>query len=417
MAKKTWLRRTIGLLATAALSLGVAGCGALNSTTAPHHQAASTSSKAPILIGGTLSLTGAFADPSAQYKMVDEYWANQINKHGGLLGRPVKLIILNDESNPSTSASEYETLINQDHVNLLLAPYTTYVGSPDVPIILSHHMLMFNAGFVGEQLFDQAKGWMVSFYTYQDIQYTQNFFKWMHSLPASKRPKTIAVLTDQNPFTIADLQGYDGQGGLLRYAKQYGFKIVLNEQYPAGTTNFDSLIEQAKLKGAQALVALTLPNSGFLIAKTVYQLHYHPMVEFFGGSEVTTLPNWSSLGAAANGTMSTTVAAPNQHFNGLAQIVALFKAHGVKVLPSYAASAYAALQVIQQAVTATHSLNQEVLYKYVHSHTFNTAVGRIHFAPNGTLPNTSLVLQYLHGTNVVVWPKQYATGSAVVPMP
>jgi branched-chain amino acid transport system substrate-binding protein len=50
----------------------------------------------PIVIGGTLGLTGAYAEPSADYKAVYDLWLEQINKKGGLLGRPVKMIIYND---------------------------------------------------------------------------------------------------------------------------------------------------------------------------------------------------------------------------------------------------------------------------------------------------------------------------------
>ncbi|MCL6442627.1 MAG: amino acid ABC transporter substrate-binding protein [Alicyclobacillus sp.] len=405
---KSWVRMMGAGVMSAVTALALSGGGAA---------AAAAKDDGTITIGTTLSLTGIYAEPAAQYKLVDDYWVKQINSHGGLLGKKVKMIIYDDQSNPANAASLYQQLINQDHVNFILAPYTTYVGSPVVPIALSHHMVLFNPGFVGMGLFKKANGWMISTYPYQDVQYSQRFFQWLHSLPKSKRPTKIAVLTNQNPFTLAALQGYNGKDGVLNYAKQYGFKIVLNQQYPESTTNFDSLIEKAKLAGADCLIALTLPNDGMEIARTVAKLNYHPKVEFFGGSQVTTLPNWGSLGAAAEGTMSTTPAMPNENFTGLAELVKLFKQHGIKVLPGYAAIDLAALQVLQQAVTATQSLDQTTIKNYVLSHTFDTAVGKIHYNPDGTLPNTSLVIQYQHGTNIVVWPKKYATGQPELPKP
>src|SRR5579875_3030371 len=74
----------------------------------------------PIVIGGTLGLTGAYAGPSADYKATYDYWLQQVNSHGGLLGHPVKMIIYDDESNPATAQSLYQRLIHQDKVNLLL---------------------------------------------------------------------------------------------------------------------------------------------------------------------------------------------------------------------------------------------------------------------------------------------------------
>ena len=403
----------MGVFATVLASLSMvlfAGSTTVSAAKAPSGPA--------IVIGGTLSLTGAFAESGQQYYMVDKYWVSQINKEGGLLGRPVKLVIYDDQSDPTTCTALYQKLINTDHVNFLLAPYSTYLGAPVLPIVLQHHMMLWNYGFVGTSLFDQAKGMMVSTYNYQDIQYTYGFFQLMQSLPKSERPTKLAVLTDQNPFTLAVLNGAAGEyGGLVQYAKHYGYKIVMNQQYPSSTTDFTSLIQQAKLSGADALIALALPTDALDIARTVGQLGYKPKVEFFGGSQVTTLPNWSTLGTADEDNLSTTVAMPNQNYNGLAQIVQLFKKDGVNVLPSYAASAYATFQILQQAVTKTHSLNQTTVDKYVLSHQFNTAIGKIAFLKNGTLPFNGLVVQYQKGQNVVVWPSKYATGTFVSPLP
>ncbi len=405
------IRRWLGAAATLLASLSmVFAFGSVNVAAAP--------SGKPIVIGGTLSLTGAFAESGQQYYMVDKYWVNQINKEGGLLGRPVKLVIYDDQSDPTTCTALYQKLISTDHVNFLLAPYSTYLGAPVLPIALANHMMLWNYGFVGESLFDQAKGMMVTTYNYQDTQYTYGLFQLLSTLPKSERPTKLAVLTDQNPFTLAVLNGVPGEyGGFVQYAKHYGYQIVMNQQYPASTTDFTSLVQQAKLAGADGLVVLALPTDALDIARTVGQLGYKPKIEFFGGSQVTTLPNWSSLGAAAKDTISTTVAMPNQNFNGLAAINTLFKQHNINVLPSYAASAYALFQVLQTAVQQTRSLNQVTLDKYVLSHQFNTAIGKIRYKSNGTLPFNGLVVQYTTGKNVVVWPAKYATGKVVTPLP
>src|ERR1700680_2922235 len=65
-----------------------------NATRAAHQQAAS-----PILIGMSLSLTGDFSADGIAFQQGYTLWAADINKHGGLLGRQVKLVILSDASN------------------------------------------------------------------------------------------------------------------------------------------------------------------------------------------------------------------------------------------------------------------------------------------------------------------------------
>ena len=118
----------------------------------------------PIVIGGTLGLTGAFAEPSTDYKAVYDLWLEQVNKKGGIMGRPVKMIIYNDESNPTVAQALYNRLLDQDKVDLVLAPYTTFVGGAIVPIVMSHKKVLFNGGFVGINLFRNNKGWIVGSY-------------------------------------------------------------------------------------------------------------------------------------------------------------------------------------------------------------------------------------------------------------
>ena len=210
----------------------------------------------PVVVGGTLGLTGAFAGPSAEYKAVYDRWLDQVNKAGGLLGRPVKMTIYNDESTPTIAQSLYNRLIDQDHADLLLAPYTTVVGGAVVPIVMSHHMMLFNGGFVGLNIFDNAKGWIVGTYTFQEPDYTRGVFELIKTLPEAQRPKRVAILTAQNPFTIVDREGFQGQGGALNFAKAAGMSVVVDEQYPPNTTDFTGLIQKAKAANADLLLEL-----------------------------------------------------------------------------------------------------------------------------------------------------------------
>ena len=127
-------RATLGVVVVASFALLLGACSsgsspsASTTASAPAASGSGAPSGEPIKIGGTLGLTGIFSGPSAGYKATYEYWAKEVNASGGLLGRPVELTIYDDESTPATAATLYQRLINQDKVDLLLAPYTTAVG-------------------------------------------------------------------------------------------------------------------------------------------------------------------------------------------------------------------------------------------------------------------------------------------------
>jgi branched-chain amino acid transport system substrate-binding protein len=377
--------------------------------------AALSSSSAPVTIGGTLGLTGSLSETSAEYEAVYDYWAGQVNAHGGLLGHKVVLDILNDNSTASTAQADYQTLLTQDNVDLLLAPYATFVGVPVVPLVRSAGKLLFNGGFVGEQYFDQGDGWMIATYTYQEPYYTEGLFKAIAAMPARERPTKVAILTNDNPFTIVDRDGFNGQGGAIRFARQDGMKVVYSQTYSSTTTDFTSAVTRAKASGADMLLILGLPDDEDDIVKEAHVLGYRPKITCVCGSQATTLPNWTSLGSATEDVVGTTVAWPSQRFPGMAQVDAFSKGRGETTVPTYDYVAYAALQVLQQAVEGAKTLNQQALKNYIQAHTFHTAVGNIRYDPDGITNFSEVITQTVNGAQRPVWPAGVATAKLVDP--
>lgn len=367
----------------------------------------------PIVIGGSLGLTGMYSGPSAGYKAAYEYAVDQINSEGGLLGRPVELKLYDDESNATTAQQLYQKLINDDKVDLLLAPYTTAVGGAVVPITERAGKILFDAGFFSKKLHSTSK-LMVSGWTYQEPEASKPFFEYLKTLPEDQRPTKLAIATEQNPFTIADRDGFDGQDGVLNYAKELGMTVVSNEEYDGTATDLTGVVQHAKAAGADVFVSLGLPNGSALMAKTVHQEGFAPKYYCQCGSQVTTLPNWPDLGDAALGVFSTTTAWPTQKNPGLADLYEhMKKALDSDVLPAYAAVGYAIMQVMQQAINGAQTLDQQKLRDYIGSHSFETAVGTLTYNPDGTVKFGALLLQYQKGGNQVIWPASEATGDAV----
>jgi branched-chain amino acid transport system substrate-binding protein len=368
----------------------------------------------PIVIGGTLGLTGAFAEPSTDYKAVYDLWLEKVNKKGGLLGRPVKMIIYNDESTPTVAQALYNRLLDQDKVDLVLAPYTTFVGGAVVPIVMAQKKVLFNGGFVGINIFNNAKGWIVGSYNYQEPDYTRGLFEMLKSIPEDQRPKRAAIFTAQNPFTIVVRAGVDGKGGALNYAKDAGIQVVVDEQYPPNTTDFTGLVQKAKNANADVVLALGLPNDTLQIARTVQQQGYKPSVFCTCGSQVTTLKGWAGLGEANEGGFGTTIAWPTQPFAGIAELAEIFKKRGYATLPTYAIGGTAILEVLEQAVNGAKTLDQEKIKEYIQKTVFKTVGGDFKYQDNGTPVYSQIVLQYQKGKNEIVWPKQFRTADPVL---
>ncbi|HSK95963.1 MAG TPA: ABC transporter substrate-binding protein, partial [Euzebyales bacterium] len=171
----------------------------------------------PIRIGGTLGLTGTFAGPSAAAMAAYEYWAADVNASGGLLGRPVELVIYDDGSNPATARDLYRRLIDQDQVDLLLGPYGTRIGVAVLPLAEDNGMVLFNGGFAGLEHF-RGTDWMVGAATYQEPDVARGVFELIDTLPWHRRPRRIGIATVRDPVTLRVRDGVDGEGGVRALA-------------------------------------------------------------------------------------------------------------------------------------------------------------------------------------------------------
>lgn len=372
----------------------------------------------PIKVGGTLGLTGVFSGPSAGYQATYDYWVDQVNAEGGLLGRPVELIIYDDESTAATAQTLYQRLINEDQVDLLLAPYTTAVSSAIVPLAAQNEMVVWNGGFINEAIF-RSNEWVVSSYTRMEGDTTRPVFELIDGLPEAERPTRVGIITEQNPFALAVRDGYEGEGGARAYAQDRGMEIVLDEEYAPTTTDFSTLIQRAAAADVEVFFALSLPNPASLIAQAVADdPAFQPVIYCSCASEVTSLASWADLGPAANGVMAVTAAWPTDGYPGLQELADHLEAtEGYPYIPNYAVVGMAAVQVMEQAVEGVGSLDQAALRDYVKGKTFETVGGPLTYTEGNVPDFSTLLLQWQDDENVAIWPEDRATGEPVIPMP
>lgn len=399
---QSFVRRSVLAAAAAGLAISLA--------------APAVAQDGPVKIGGTLGLTGTLSEASSDYKAVYDLWLKQVNEKGGLLGRPVEMLIYNDESTPTVAQSLYNRLLDEDQIDLVLAPFATFVGGAIVPLVQSHEKILFNGGFVGINIFKNAQGSIIGSYTYQEPDYTRGLFDLLKTMPENERPEKIAIFTLQNPFTLVVRDGLNGEGGALNFAEEMGIPVVVNEQYPPNTTDFNGLVQKAKAAGADMVLQLGLLNDTLQVARTIAQQGYKPRIFCTCGSQVTTVAAWPKLGSAAEGAFGSIPSWPTQDYNGLKELARHFKEErNQPTLPTYAIVGYAILQVLEQAVEGAQTLDQEKLKDYIHSHEFNTVAGNIRYQADGTPEYSQVVIQFLDGENQVVWPEQFRTAPPVIP--
>ncbi len=356
--------------------------------------------KKEIVFGGAVALTGPASFDGAYYKKGYELWVEEVNKRGGILGTPVKLILYDDKSNPNEAISRYEKLITVDKVDFLLSPWSSGIVAPVAAVGQKYNKLLVEGGGCAEPIFERGNKWIFSTMTAVDNQHSQNLFEWMQTLPADKRPKT-ATLTYHN-----SLWAQGCAKGVRTRAAASGVRLLLDEAYSPTMSDATPLVSKIKAANPDAILNCGYLSDGVLIARTLKEMRVNAKILWMSDGP----PNraWGSiLGDVANYTLGTTHWEPGVPYTGAKALAALYKEKYHEDIYDKVALAWASLQVYEQAITAVKSLDQEKIRDYIRSHSFDLVVGPTRFAENG-MPTISTLLdvQWVNGKRIVVWPKK-----------
>src|SRR5215471_12725190 len=77
----------------------------------------------PLKIGYSMALSGGLGPNGRSALLAQKIWEEDTNAKGGLLGRRVKLIYYDDQTNPATVPGIYTKLLDIDKVDLIIGGY------------------------------------------------------------------------------------------------------------------------------------------------------------------------------------------------------------------------------------------------------------------------------------------------------
>ena len=190
----------------------------------------------PIKIGISLSLSGDFSADGQAFQQGYKLWASDINKAGGLLGHPVTLDIKSDASLPAQVQTNYQALISNDHVALTFGPFSSLLTIPAAKTTARYGYAMVEGAGGAPSVFS-LKLHNVFDVALPVANSLVPFANWISTLPASKRPKTVAYVTSNDPFTEPQIPVAQA---ILSKA---GIKSVYNHVFPAEVTDFTPIAD------------------------------------------------------------------------------------------------------------------------------------------------------------------------------
>jgi branched-chain amino acid transport system substrate-binding protein len=185
-------------------AVSVTACGITSSGT-PSNSGNGGPAGNPITVGFTVSLTGSFAADGQAVLKGYQLWRDDVNANGGLLGRPVKLVYLNDNSDPTVAQKDYAKLITQDHVNLTVGPFSTLLTVPAGQVSHKYGYAFVEGSGGGPKVFQQNLPNLFAVSAPVANQMVP-FAKWVASLPPGSRPAKAAYVMVDDPFADPTVQ-------------------------------------------------------------------------------------------------------------------------------------------------------------------------------------------------------------------
>lgn len=357
----------------------------------------------PLKIGYSIANTGLFSKAAPSQMTAYDLWAEQVNAAGGLdvagEKRPVELVWYDDESDPAKSAQIYEKLINDDKVDLLLAPW----GTP-------HHLNV--AGVVEQNGFPMVGNTAASV-AIREVQPGNIWFP-TSAIPDRIGPaltdmlkeqgvKSVGILANVLPFSQENLQF------LVPALEAAGIEVKLNESYPPDIKDMTPLLTQLKAANVDAVLALTYPSDAFLYMGQAKELGISAPYQFLLiGPTIAAFKD--AFGPVADGVITVGHWAESQ--TDWPRAKPFFDAYVAKygAAPDYldSALAYMSCEILQQAV-AKAGLDHDKLREAISTMTFDTINGPVRFdgVENAITPTAFLQIQ--GGAMQIVWPKDIAT--------
>lgn len=407
-------RRLLLVLPVVGVMLAVAAVAQSSSS-----QRSSQKFDGTIKFGTAMSLTGALAAEARTSKDGYDFMINAINKKGGIPvgGKKykVELVSYDDQSSADTAVRLYEKLINEDHVNFLLGPYSSGVTLATSTIAEKYKLPMVVAHAATPAIYE--RGYKYLFGTLNTIDYYSGpILKMASEIQGPNKPKTVALINENALAPTAFVDAAE------RQAKALGFEVVYKQSFPRDT-DLSSIISAIKDKKPDILFAggytagliqlvryaseqkLRVPMWAFLLGPTV-----PGFLDAVGRSGEYLLEpiQWSANMPWKDEIFGWTA----KEFSKL-----FFKQFGY--LPDYhPPQSAAALEVYYKAIQKAGSLNPQKVRDQIAKVKVSSFYGTVCFNSQGKEAcKSTAVAQIQGGRPVVVYPKEFAQRKLIYPAP
>ncbi len=379
----------MALCAAAALSPTLAGAG-------------ESGNGSPVLIGATISLEGKYRRPSEMIRKAYRLWEAEVNGRGGLLGRPVQLLLRDDGSDTGRCGRLYGELIDRDGVDLVLSPYSSSLTLVASEVTEERGIVMTVCGASAEKIWE--RGFKNVFGVYATAG---RYFIGFLDLAARSGIETVGILFEDAAFHRA------AAGGAGKWARRFGMEVPFFKGYADSARELPGLLVELSAANVDGLVICAYPPDVHAIMGLMKASSFRP-----AATAITIAPLLPDF-AEREGDFAEGIFGPSQWeaderipFPGTKAFIRDFTGR-FGVAPSYhAGTAYAACQILERAVRETGTLDHGKIRKYISELDTVTVIGRFKVDGDGRqVGHNPILIQWQKGKKEIVYPTRMKTAS------
>ncbi|MGH3349116.1 MAG: amino acid ABC transporter substrate-binding protein [Nocardioides sp.] len=368
-----------------------------------------------IVIGISLPLTGDFSEPGKGIQRGYEAWAAYVNENGGLLGRDVRLEMLDDQSSAERVAADYEKLINQEQVDLIVGPFSTRLVIPAAQVAQDYGYLFVEPAGAAPEVFEE--GFENLFYAAPAVadDHYKLLAEHILAMPEGERPKTAAYASMDDPFAQGTAYG------LKDALEEGGIETVVDEVYPPNTTDFSSIAAKVADSKADIVVGGSQYQDGVNLIVSLQQLNYQPKLAAFSTAPTET-EFAKAIGDKTQGIIAPTGYTTKADYPENQEFVKFFEEQYGEAPGEDEANAWTTGQVVGAAVEAVDCAEpdpdcQAKLIDWLRENEVDTVVGPLSWDDKGRPQSAHMIQQWVDGEIKIVMPEDQAEAEFVFPKP
>ncbi len=354
---------------------------------------------APIRVGVSVALSGRYAPMGEMYTKGLRLWEKEVNSKGGILGRPVELIIHDDHSSPEEARVIYQRMLTRDRVDFVFGPYSSGISKAIVPIVENHHYPILLPLAASDAPWANGPKYVFGLHT-PERRWSSTILTFL----ARHGIERVCILVDEKLFRLGTPEG------AAKWAKRLALKIVLREVLdPRGV---DTQLQRARNLGVEALLVWGYMDDAVMVRRALDQMGWRPKVYFSQASAA--LDEYRRvLGPLADNTVGISLWEPTaaRLYPGARRFLQAFRTeYGLQ--PTYhAAMGFAAGEVMEEAISRVGAIDRERVRNELATLDMVTVVGRYGVDRRGVQErHRPLIIQWQDGKKKVLWPEGLSDG-------